>query len=209
MRRRAIRGGANRRVLERIKETGDIFFARSDDPWILSGPPSTSASSARTTASETDRELDGQPVPIDQRQPDDRASTSREPAGCRRTAGIAFMGDTKGGPFDIDAETARRLLGSAEPRRAIERDVVRPWVNGLDITRRPRGMWIIDFGVDMPEAEAALYEAPFEYVREHVQPDRVRQSRERYASAWWLHVEPRPEHAQGPRRHSGATSPPR
>ena len=32
-----IRGGANRKVLERIKETGDIFYGRSDDPWILSG----------------------------------------------------------------------------------------------------------------------------------------------------------------------------
>ena len=35
--RRAIRGGANRKVLERIKETGDIFFAESDRDWILDG----------------------------------------------------------------------------------------------------------------------------------------------------------------------------
>ena len=26
-------------------------------------------------------------------------------------------------------------------------------------------MWIIDFGTSMPSEEAALYEAPFEYVR--------------------------------------------
>ena len=32
-----IRGGANRQVLERIKETGDIFVAWSDQPWVLSG----------------------------------------------------------------------------------------------------------------------------------------------------------------------------
>ena len=32
-----IRGGANRRVLERIKETGDIFAAHSDRPWMLDG----------------------------------------------------------------------------------------------------------------------------------------------------------------------------
>ena len=32
-----IRGGANRKVLERIKETGDIFFAISDRNWILDG----------------------------------------------------------------------------------------------------------------------------------------------------------------------------
>lgn len=32
-----IRGGANRRVLERIKESGDIFYAQADRPWILDG----------------------------------------------------------------------------------------------------------------------------------------------------------------------------
>ena len=33
----SIRGGANRRVLSRIRETGGIFFAESDRPWILNG----------------------------------------------------------------------------------------------------------------------------------------------------------------------------
>ena len=33
----AIRGGANRKVLERIKETGDIFWAQSDRNWVLDG----------------------------------------------------------------------------------------------------------------------------------------------------------------------------
>jgi hypothetical protein len=32
-----IRGQANRRVLQRILDTGAIFFARSDEPWILGG----------------------------------------------------------------------------------------------------------------------------------------------------------------------------
>jgi type II restriction/modification system DNA methylase subunit YeeA len=32
-----IRGGANREVLKRIKESGDIFFAESDRPWVLDG----------------------------------------------------------------------------------------------------------------------------------------------------------------------------
>ena len=32
-----IRGGANREVLKRIKETGDIFFAVSDRDWLLDG----------------------------------------------------------------------------------------------------------------------------------------------------------------------------
>src|SRR5438270_323724 len=33
----AIRGGANREVLKRIRKSGDIFFAISDRDWILDG----------------------------------------------------------------------------------------------------------------------------------------------------------------------------
>ena len=101
------------------------------------------------------------------------------------------MGDTKGGPFDIDDATAQTLLASPNPDGRNNRDVVRPWVNGLDLTRRPRGMWIIDFGVDMSINEAALYEGPFSYVEQHVQPTRVANRREAYAERWWLHVEAR------------------
>jgi type II restriction/modification system DNA methylase subunit YeeA len=52
-------------------------------------------------------------------------------------------------------------------------------------------MWIIDFGVGTPIEQAALYEMPFEYVREHVRPDRIGNRRAAYAQRWWLHVEPR------------------
>ena len=40
--------------------------------------------------------------------------------------------------------------------------------------------------------EAALYEAPFEYVRKKVKPFRSKSKREAYAKNWWLHMEPRP-----------------
>ena len=40
--------------------------------------------------------------------------------------------------------------------------------------------------------EAALYEAPFEYVVENVKPIRLENKREAYAEHWWLHMEPRP-----------------
>ena len=105
--------------------------------------------------------------------------------------GTSFMGDTKGGAFDIPGELAREML--RQPTNVNGRpnaDVVVPWVNGLDITRRSRDMFIIDFGVDVPGTEAAAYEAPFEYVAEHVQPARAK-SRTTQAS-WWLHERPRP-----------------
>ena len=58
------------------------------------------------------------------------------------------------------------------------------------MTRRPRRMWIIDFGVNTPVEDAMLYEAPFEHVKEHVEPTRSKVRRKSYSEKWWLHVEP-------------------
>ena len=54
-------------------------------------------------------------------------------------------------------------------------------------------MWIVDFGIDMSESEASLYEYPYEYVRKHVKPerDKVRNLNER--RNWWLHARPAPD----------------
>jgi type II restriction/modification system DNA methylase subunit YeeA len=50
-------------------------------------------------------------------------------------------------------------------------------------------MWIVDFGTDTSLEDAALYEAPFEYVNEHVRPKREI-SRSTRAECW-LHERPR------------------
>jgi len=52
-------------------------------------------------------------------------------------------------------------------------------------------MWIIDFPPGMTETDAALYEAPFEYVREKVKPERAGNARKLYAAKWWIHGEAR------------------
>ena len=64
-------------------------------------------------------------------------------------------------------------------------------MNGMDVTRRPSGKWVVDFGWEMKESEAALYEEPFRHVRAHVHPMRQRTRREAYRAYWWRHVEPR------------------
>ncbi len=185
-----IRGGANRKVLERIKETGDIFLAWADEPWVVEGAAIHVSFVAYDDGHEQERRLNGEPV---------AAINANLTAGIDLTRavrlpenlGLAFMGDTKGGPFDIREEAARKLLASLNPDGRANSDVIRPWVNSLDVTRRPRDMWIVDFGVNMPIHEAALYEAPFEYVKEHVEPVRAKNRRAAYAEKWWLHVEPR------------------
>ena len=48
-------------------------------------------------------------------------------------------------------------------------------------------MWIIDFGTDMSEKDAALYEMPFEYVLANVKPMRDNNRNARFRNKWWLH----------------------
>jgi hypothetical protein len=106
----------------------------------------------------------------------------------RENRGISFIGDVKGGSFDIDDAAANLMLRSPNPDGRSNREVVRPWVNGADITGRSRGMWIVDFPLDAPESLAALWEAPFEYVRRVVRPER--EAGKPTISQWWLHLRP-------------------
>jgi type II restriction/modification system DNA methylase subunit YeeA len=182
-----IRGGRGRDVLERIKRTGDIFFAYADEPWVLAGAAVHISFVGQDDGSEIQRNLDGRPVAsINSNLTSGVDLTSARRLG--ENLGIAFIADVKGGPFDIDGATARRLLAAPNPDGRSNADVVRPWVNALDLTRRPRDMWIIDFGVDITESEAALYEAPFEYARTKVGP--AREASRTTERDWWIHERP-------------------
>jgi hypothetical protein len=184
----SIRGGLSRRVLERIRQTGGLFFAKSDEPWVLKGANVHISFVGQDDGTETERELDGQAVALINADLTSGVDLTRAQR-LRENAGIAYIADVKAGPFDIDAATARRLLAAPNPDGRSNRDVTHPWVNGRDITERRRGMWIVDFGLDMPMDEAALYEAPFEYVRIRVKPMRDGVRRARYRDRWWLHAE--------------------
>ncbi|HRA32494.1 MAG TPA: hypothetical protein PL172_11300, partial [Thermomicrobiales bacterium] len=133
----SIRGGANRRVLERIKASGDIFMAWSDEPWVLDGAAVRVSIVGFDDGEIDDRILDGcdvQTINADLTSSVDITTAQR----LEENLGIAYMGDTKGGPFDIPGDVARRWLAlPVNPNGRPNSDVVRPWVNGLDITRRP------------------------------------------------------------------------
>jgi hypothetical protein len=182
-----IRGGRGGRVLEKINESGAIFFAYADEPWVLSGASVHISFIGQDGGTERLHTLDGKLVAWINADLTTGADL-RIARPLSENQGIAFIPDVKGGPFDIDESTALRFLGTPNPDGRSNADVVRPWVNALDVTRRPRNMWIIDFGVDLSEREAALYEAPFEYVREHVRP--MRAASRTTERDWWIHVRP-------------------
>ncbi len=189
-----IRGGANRRVLERIKETGDIFMAWSDEPWVVEGAAVHVSFVAYDDGTQSERVLNSRPVAAI--NADLTAGVDLTLArGLRENEGIAFNGDQKTGPFEITDATAQAILDAPNPDERHNSAVVWPWVNGRDLTTRSRNMWIVDFGT-MPINEAALYEAPFEYIKRHVLPVRKTSRNERLAQEWWVHERSRPEMRQ-------------
>ena len=54
------------------------------------------------------------------------------------------------------------------------------------------GKWIVDFGLNMSAGDAALYEEPFRWVKEHVWPTWDKQREAERRDQWWLHHRPRP-----------------
>ena len=195
----SIRGGANRRALQIAIEGLPIFEAWSDEPWVVDGAAvrvSMVCFAQLEDESSPERRLDGELV--DAIHADLTARRGRagvDLTGVQRlyrNFGVAFMGDTKGGPFDVPGEQARGWLREpANPNGRPNSDVLGPWMNGMDVTRRPSDKWIVDFGWSMVQEEAALYEAPFQHAKDRVYPKRQTNRRESYRENWWRHVEPR------------------
>ena len=191
----AIRFQSNRPVLSRIKSTGNIFAAISDQNWILDGASVHTSIICFDNGGQIDRMLDGQQVSNINADLTAGADLTKAKA-LTENASISFMGDIKVGPFEITQKVAEVMLRQPNPHGKPNSDVIKRWMIGKDINQKARGMWIIDFGVNLSEADAALYEAPFEYVRAKVKPGRERNRDARFRNYWWLHGRPRIEMRQ-------------
>jgi hypothetical protein len=187
-----IRGGANREVLKRIKDGGGIFWAESDRPWILDGANVHVSMVGFDDGEEKTHTLDGKPVETINANLSSVAdvATADPIPGNRETC---FLGDIKGAAFDITETEALRMLNEPNAAGVPNSDVLLPWINGLDVTRRERNMWIIDFGVYPERADCLRYQEPFAYVDAHVRPVKSQNRRAIRARYWWRHSETHPE----------------
>jgi hypothetical protein len=187
-------------VLEQIKQTGDIFYAQADRPWIQDGVAVRVSMVGFDDGSETRKLLnestsDDASVALANARPVEGINTNlsslvdvTKARRLKENMGICFQGPVKIGAFEIDAVTARRMLASPNPNGRPNSDVIRPWVNASDLTGRFRGLHIIDFNA-MPLEEAALYEQPFEHVLRVVKPFRDTNRRDHRRIFWWHHGE--------------------
>lgn len=184
----AIRAGANRIVLNRISEKGSIFFAWSNREWTLEGAAVRVAMVGFDNGAEQQKELDGAAVDsinIDLSTGNDLTQA----AALEENRGISYQGPVKVGHFEVEPHDARKMLTSpVNPNGHANAEVIVPWINAKDLTGRPKGMYIIDFQ-NMSEGAAALFELPFQYVRKHVYPKRLKNKRPRRREHWWQHGE--------------------
>lgn len=124
--------------------------------------------------------------------------TSGTPGRLFENANVAFVGSyVLGAGFVISSDLALRLI-DADPKN---REVVRPYINGEDLTSRPSldaSRYVINF-YDWPESVAAEYTEPFAHLLRQVKPERQRlkpdgshQLRKPLPQRWWQYADKRP-----------------
>ena len=187
----SIRGGANRRVLEPMAEKGAIFEAWSDESWTVDGAAVRVSLVMFAKDGDDEARLDGSAAKgifADLTSSLDVTAARR----LRGNEGICIEGFKKYGPFDVSGQVARSWL--AEPLNVNGRsnsDVIRPWLNAMDLVRNGSDTWVIDFN-GCTEDEAKLYEAPYEHAFEKVRPIRLKDRAKRTRERWWTFERDRP-----------------
>lgn len=180
----AIRSGASLKVLQRIQESGcSIFMAWSDRPWVLDGAAVRVSIIGFDSLPHSEMVLDGAVV----RRINDDLTGGLDLSNAPRLSenlNLSFQGPVKVGPFDIPGVLAAKMLASPNPHRRPNSEVVKLTINADDIVKNPRNKWTIDFG-EMTISEAALFEAPFEYVKAHVKPVRDKNKEKQRRENWW------------------------
>ena len=126
----SIRDSTNRVVLDNVTRRSTIFDAWSNEPWVVDGAAvrvSLICFSCVDGEPALEAHLDG--CPVDDIHADLTAGVDLTKAKrLSENSGIAFMGDTKSGSFDISGDLARDWLQlPSNPNGRTNADVLKPW----------------------------------------------------------------------------------
>jgi hypothetical protein len=109
----------------------------------------------------------------------DVATASLTPLLANR--GLASRGfQLIGAGFLLSAEEAERLLATDEANA----DVIKQYRHGKDLTARPRGLSVIDFGT-RDEDELRKYSVLYDIIRSRVKPERDANNDRSTRQKWW------------------------
>ena len=188
----SIRGGRSRHVLEKIKESGNIFFGISDRDWVLDGADVHISMVGFDAGNETELQLDRQKVRQINADLTSRSTDLTTARRLRENSDIAYQGVILVGPFELTEHEAPNILKATNPGGFNNRDVIRPLVTAKDITDSPSNRWVIDFGTRTDRSQAEKYEAPFELLEERVIPSQPG-THVNARKLWWLFASVRPK----------------
>lgn len=128
------------------------------------------------------------------------------PTKLNRNSELAYIGSLVNGMgFVLSLDEANRML-DADPRNA---EVIFPYLNGQELNSDPYqepSRYVINFW-DWPEERAKEYALPYQWLKQHVYPERLEKSKQKsyknIMSMWWLHWNARPAlyHAIGRGHH--------
>ena len=202
---KSIAKGASRTALDRLSSAdGNLLFnAWTNQPWIVEG--AAVRVSIVCGASPNRRRYFSDPPCLNggtvaRINPDLTSGvdvTTAKPLSQNKK--VAFQGVKLTGPFDIPGEDARRLLVlPLNPNGRPNSDVIARLYDIDDVVGRDSDRWVVDFGTDLSEEQAALYEEPFRIVTGKVVPFRAnpelcRSSERRLRDRYWEFQRPRPE----------------
>lgn len=186
--------GQNRKVIEDAEKAGArVLWAVADHPWT------DSAQDAQVRVAMT--VIGRDPGPVQKVLVDDEARVAERVTGARFNADLTIGVDVPlaakvalkaneglagrgfqliGDGFILSAEEAASLI-KADPRNA---EIIRPYRNGRDMTARPRGVFVIDFGV-RSDTEARAYPLLFDIIRDRVKPERDANNDKSTRQNWW------------------------
>jgi type II restriction/modification system DNA methylase subunit YeeA len=201
----SISKNTNLPVLRRISQTQAIFDAYPDEAWIVDGAAVRVAIisfGARDKVGHN-RHINGkfaERINANLSSGVDLSSLPNLP----ENSSVCFVGVQKSGPFDISSQQARDWLAAPiNPNGKHNAEVLRPTLNGNDVTSTRTDTWLIDFPTGLGEAAASAFEKPFEYLRaSKYDPFRngklvdfitYRQSTPGQKPSWWESHRPRPE----------------
>lgn len=201
----SIRGGANAEVVSRILETGGIFIAWPDRAWIQDGAAVRVSIVGFDDGSQQERAVlmhEGDETDPSKRTTKEQAvsliradltsgANLRQAKRLKENSGLSFEGVKPAGKFDLSGEEARSWLDLPNPSGVSNRDVLKPYISGDDLTDRVKDRWIVDFN-QMEFEEASKYRRPMQHVVNEVKPERERNNEKATRENWWRFKRPVP-----------------
>ncbi|WP_342714099.1 DNA methyltransferase [Bradyrhizobium sp. B039] len=198
----------SRRVIDRhmaAKEPLSLVFAIPNHPW-LKASDKAAVRIGMTVAEKGERDgrlaevvseaglnTDTPQVALETREGKVRASLTMGAhlAAAKPLVANAYMGHKGmmpyGKGFWINGTKATEFRAEGTPSFPHR---IRPYLNGSDLTRRPRGIFAIDFlGLSM-EAAREHFPKAYSHLYEYVRPEREANNRKSRRDKWWVFAEP-------------------